>query len=192
MSLAEHVRILGRGPGRSRSLTEAEARDAMEIVLSGAAAPEAVGALLMLLRMKGETAEEIAGLAAGAQAGLPALPPVDLDWPSYAAGRSRGLPWFLLAARLVAMDGHRVLLHGWNGPRPEGARWPRPGRDPHGPHAGRHRLPAARDALARAVQAIDLARCSGPAILYQHGGADAQSRGARGPVSRGCSTPPTG
>ena len=115
MSLAEHVRTLGRGPGRSRSLTEAEARDAMEIMLSGAAAPEAVGALLMLLRMKGETAEEIAGLAAGAQAGLPALPPVDLDWPSYAAGRSRGLPWFLLSAKLVAMDGHRVLLHGWNG-----------------------------------------------------------------------------
>lgn len=38
-----------------------------------------------------------------------------LDWPSYAAGRTRGLPWFLLAARLVAGAGHPVLLHGWNG-----------------------------------------------------------------------------
>ena len=37
-----------------------------------------------------------------------------LDWPSYAAGRTRGLPWFLLAAKLVAQEGHSVLLHGWN------------------------------------------------------------------------------
>lgn len=119
MNLAPFVQILGRGPGRSRSLTQAEAREAMEIMLSGKTAPEAIGALLMLLRMKGETAEEIAGLAAGAVGGLPALPPVDLDWPSYAAGRSRGLPWFLLAAKLVALDGHRVLIHGVNGACPK-------------------------------------------------------------------------
>ena len=117
-SLSDHVRILGRGPGRSRSLTQSEAADAMRLMLSEAAAPEAVGALLMLLRMKGETGEEIAGLAGAARAVLPVLPGgpmVDLDWPSYAAGRTRGAPWFLLAARLVAQAGFRVLLHGWNG-----------------------------------------------------------------------------
>ncbi|MEJ6392699.1 glycosyl transferase family protein [Gymnodinialimonas sp. 2305UL16-5] len=116
MSLSDHVRTLGRGPGRSRSLTRNEAEDAMALMLSGKAAPEAVGALLMLLRMKGETAEEIAGLAHGAQANLPELGHVDLDWPSYAAGRTRGLPWFLLSAKLVAMAGHSVLIHGFNGP----------------------------------------------------------------------------
>ncbi|MGK7653265.1 hypothetical protein ACSQ76_12845 [Roseovarius sp. B08] len=116
MSLADHVRTLGRGPGRSRSLTREEARAAMRLMLSGNAAPEAVGALLMLLRMKGETPDEIAGLAEAAAGGAPALPLVDLDWPSYAAGRTRGQPWFLLSARLVADAGHRVLLHGWNGP----------------------------------------------------------------------------
>ncbi|MEX3017597.1 glycosyl transferase family protein [Gymnodinialimonas hymeniacidonis] len=115
MSLAPFVAALGRGPGRSRSLTQAEATEAMDIMLSGGAAPEAVGALLMLLRMKGETAEEIAGFAGAAQAACPALPRADLDWPSYAAGRTRGLPWFLLSARLVALNGHRVMLHGWNG-----------------------------------------------------------------------------
>jgi anthranilate phosphoribosyltransferase len=115
MSLAVHVRTLARGPGRSRSFTRDEAMDAMQLMLSGTAAPEATGALLMLLRMKGETADEIAGFAAAAQAVLPALDGVDLDWPSYAAGRTRGLPWFLLSARLVARAGHRVLLHGWNG-----------------------------------------------------------------------------
>lgn len=115
MSLSHHVRTLGRGPGRSRSLTQDEAFDAMSGMLAEGAAPEAVGALLMLLRMKGETAPEIAGFAAAAQAELPDLPDVDLDWPSYAAGRTRGAPWFLRSAQRVAEAGHRVLLHGWNG-----------------------------------------------------------------------------
>ncbi|MCV3272153.1 glycosyl transferase family protein [Roseobacter sinensis] len=115
MTLADYVRILGRGPGRSRGLTDSEAHAAMQLMLSGDAAPEAVGALLMLLRMKGETADEIAGFARAAQEDAAALPAVDLDWPSYAAGRTRGLPWFLLSAKLVASAGHRVVLHGWNG-----------------------------------------------------------------------------
>lgn len=113
MTLAPFVQILGRGPGRARSLTFDEAREAMALMLSQDAAPEAVGAILMLLRMKGETAEEIAGFAMAAQTALPELPRADLDWPSYAAGRTRGLPWFLLSARLVAQAGHRVVLHGW-------------------------------------------------------------------------------
>lgn len=116
MTLSDHVRTLGRGPGRSRSLTQEEAFDAMSLMLGAKAAPEAVGALLMLLRMKGETAEEIAGFAGAAQAVLADWPQADLDWPCYAAGRTRGLPWFLLSARLVADSGRRVLLHGWNGP----------------------------------------------------------------------------
>ncbi|PWR04522.1 glycosyl transferase family protein [Meridianimarinicoccus roseus] len=115
-SLADHVRTLGRGPGRARSMDRHEAADAMRLMLAPGAAPEAVGALLMLLRMKGETAPEIAGLAEAARSALPTLPQADLDWPCYAAGRTRGLPLFLLSARLVAMAGHRVLLHGWNGP----------------------------------------------------------------------------
>jgi hypothetical protein len=69
MSLALHVQTLGRGPGRSRALTDDEAADAMRVMLQGDAAPEAVGALLMLLRMKGETADEIAGFSRAAQAG---------------------------------------------------------------------------------------------------------------------------
>ncbi|TDL90901.1 glycosyl transferase family protein [Meridianimarinicoccus aquatilis] len=117
MTLAPYVKILARGQGRARGFTQAEADAAMTHMLAPDAAPEAVGAILMLLRMKGETAEEIAGFAAavrranrGAWTGArPAL-----DWPSYAAGRTRGLPWFLLAARLVADAGVPVLLHGWN------------------------------------------------------------------------------
>ena len=87
----------------------------MRQMLSGGAAPEAVGAILMLLRMKGETADEIAGFTEAAQAAIAPVAGVDLDWPAYAAGRTRGAPWFLQSARQVADAGHRVLLHGWNG-----------------------------------------------------------------------------
>ncbi|MFT6451958.1 MAG: anthranilate phosphoribosyltransferase [Halocynthiibacter sp.] len=107
---------MGRGPGRARSLTQAEAFEAMEIILSGQAAPEATGALLMLMRYRGEIPEEIAGFVQALRGSLdpwPGKAPA-LDWPSYAAGRTRGAPWFLLAAKLVARAGHSVLLHGWN------------------------------------------------------------------------------
>lgn len=116
MSLSDYVRILGRGQGRARSFTRDEAREAMTRMMRDDAPPEAVGAILMLMRMKGETAEEIAGFSEGARATLPdwrGTAPA-LDWPSFAAGRTRGLPWFLLSARLVAQAGAPVLLHGWN------------------------------------------------------------------------------
>ncbi|RYH00875.1 glycosyl transferase family protein [Salipiger sp. IMCC34102] len=123
MTLAPFVRILAPGQGRARGFTQEEASEAMTAMLAPEAAPEAVGAILMLLRMKGETADEIAGFAAAAQGALPgwtgARPA--LDWPSYAAGRTRGLPWFLLAARLVADAGVPVLLHGWNSHQADGA-----------------------------------------------------------------------
>lgn len=116
MTLAKYVQILGRGPGRSRDLTREEARAAMTLVLSGEAAPEAVGALLMLMRFRGETAPEIAGFVDAVHGQLGDWTTVGgaLDWPTYAAGRTRGEPFFLLAAKLVAQNGHSVVLHGWN------------------------------------------------------------------------------
>jgi len=111
------VAMLGRGPGRSRALTRAEAREAMGLVLAGQADPHQVGAFLMLLRYRGEDPHEIAGLveAARAAAGVPATEfAADLDWPSYGAGRTRAAPWFLLAALALARGGVRVLMHGSN------------------------------------------------------------------------------
>ncbi|MDT7951286.1 MAG: glycosyl transferase family protein [Acetobacteraceae bacterium] len=116
---ASYVRTLGRGPGRSRALTREEARDALGMVLRGETAPEQVGAFLMLLRYRGEAAEEISGLIEAARDAFEAGPPPDspavqLDWPSYGAGRTRGEPWFLLAALALAASGVTVLMHGSN------------------------------------------------------------------------------
>ena len=58
---AAYIRTLGRGPGRSRALTREEARAALAVVLRGEAAPEQVGAFLMLLRYRGEAADETRG-----------------------------------------------------------------------------------------------------------------------------------
>jgi anthranilate phosphoribosyltransferase len=114
---AGFVATLGRGPGRSRALTRAEAREAMGLVLAGQADPHQVGAFLMLLRYRGEDPEEIAGLVEAAREAA-ALPEegfsADLDWPSYGSGRTRGAPWFLLAALALARAGVRVLMHGSN------------------------------------------------------------------------------
>lgn len=114
MSLAPYVRIVAQGKGRARPLAQAEAEQAMGIILSGEAAPEALGALLMVLRLRGETDAEIAGFTAALRASSPNMPKADLDWPCYAAGRTRGAPLFLLSAKLVSQAGYKVALHGWN------------------------------------------------------------------------------
>ena len=114
---AGFVATLGRGPGRSRALTRDEARTAFGMVLRGEADPHQVGAFLMLLRFRGEDPEEITGMVEAARdhAGLGQLDlTVGLDWPSYGAGRTRGAPWFLLAALALARSGVAVLMHGSN------------------------------------------------------------------------------
>jgi anthranilate phosphoribosyltransferase len=114
------VRILGRGKSLTRSLTEAEAEQAMGMILDGDVLPEQLGAFLMLLRVKEESPEEMAGFVRAARRRF-AVPPqaarVDLDWSSY-AGKKRQLPWFLLAALRLAGAGWRVLMHGGEGHTP--------------------------------------------------------------------------
>lgn len=85
-------------------------------ILSGEVAPEVTGALLMLMRYRGENADEIAGFVDALRARTAPWQDVSaaVDWPSYAAGKSRGAPWFLISAKLLAMAGYPVLIHGWN------------------------------------------------------------------------------
>lgn len=110
---AEYVRILGKGRKGSTTLTLEQARTAMQMILSGEALPIQIGAFLMLIRVREETAEETAGFVMAARVLLekPLKPySVDLDWASY-AGKRRQLPWFLLSALLLAKNGVRVFLH---------------------------------------------------------------------------------
>jgi anthranilate phosphoribosyltransferase len=115
-AFAPYLKIVARGPTLSRSLDATEAEAAFGMILDGQALPMQVGAFLLVLRRRGETAEELTGIvrAARARLALPALPAADLDWPSYADAH-RQLPYFLLAAMLVSQAGVRVLMHGGPG-----------------------------------------------------------------------------
>jgi len=123
---AQYVRILGKGKTSSRSLTLDEARDAMSMIIAGDVEPVQLGAFLMLLRVKEESPDELAGFvmaartglqaqrdAALAEAGQPAIA-VDLDWSSY-AGKRKHYPWFLLAVKVLAARGVRIFMHGASG-----------------------------------------------------------------------------
>ncbi|PRX31946.1 Anthranilate phosphoribosyltransferase [Meinhardsimonia xiamenensis] len=114
------VAILGRGRTKQRHLTREEAREAMEMILEGRALPEQIGAFLMLLRLKEEAPEEMAGFVDATRATFrlpPAIPPVDVDWSSY-AGKRRQLPWFLLSVLTLVGEGVRVFMHGTEGHTP--------------------------------------------------------------------------
>lgn len=105
----------------SRPLSQDEARDAALQMFSGQASPMQIGALLLLLRYRGESAEEISGLIEGAQNAFVGKRPdftPDVDWSSY-ADRHRQQPWFILSALLLAENGIRILMHGVSGaPKP--------------------------------------------------------------------------
>ncbi|MES3041735.1 MAG: glycosyl transferase family protein [Pseudomonadota bacterium] len=123
---AQYVRILGKGKTSSRSLTLEEARDAMAMIIAGDVEPVQLGAFLMLLRVKEESPDELAGFVMAARAGLQAerddalakaaqsAIQVDLDWSSY-AGKRKHYPWFLLAVKVLAAQGVRVFMHGASG-----------------------------------------------------------------------------
>ncbi len=111
-----YLRDVVRGAKLGRTLSEAEAREAMAMILARQVAPEQLGALLAVLRYRKETPEELAGFVRAArEAAMPlAGAEVDLDWPSY-ADRHKQLPYFILAALVLAQNGVKVLMHGLEG-----------------------------------------------------------------------------
>ncbi|GHD18830.1 glycosyl transferase [Tianweitania populi] len=114
--LAKFVATIGAGAGRSRPLTVEEADEAFALILAGKADPIQIGAFLVVLHYRGVTAAELAGLvqASRRHIGAPDIGAgaVDLDWPAYLSPKASYEPWFLLAAKLVAQAGYRVLIHG--------------------------------------------------------------------------------
>ncbi len=114
---AEFIRIIGKGKNGSRPLTEEEAYRAMRMILRGEVEPVQMGAFLMLMRLKEESPDEVAGFVRATRdcITLPEdAPQVDLDWSSY-AGKRRHLPWFILSTLLLAENGTTVFMHGASG-----------------------------------------------------------------------------
>ena len=118
---AQYIQIIGKGPNLSRPLTEQEAQDAVTMILEGAIEPIQLGAFLCILRLREEVPAEGVGFVRAMRAAntLPQNPPtVDLDWPAY-AGKKRQLPWFLLAALLLAQNGIRICMQGTESHTPD-------------------------------------------------------------------------
>lgn len=117
----KYLRIIGKGRHGSRPLSREEARDALGMIIDGEALPQQVSAFFVLIRVREETPEEAAGFVEAIRARLPSSPrqpTASIDWGSY-AGKRRHPPWFLLAIKILAQQGERVLIHGIIGPSSE-------------------------------------------------------------------------
>lgn len=112
-AFAPYVRVLGRGKRGSRSFTRHEACHAMGMILRGEVEDVQLGAFLMLMRVKEESPDELAGFveAVRDQTRVPVGLTVDVDWSSY-AGKRKHAPWFFFSLLLLADSGLRVFVHG--------------------------------------------------------------------------------
>lgn len=118
----EYVRLLARGRKGSRDLTREEAKQAMTLLIQDKALPEQIGAFFMLMRVKEETSDELAGFAEACfdlwkfndQNGVGKTLSADIIWPSYAGKRRQPL-WYVLAIQLLNDAGYSILCHGASG-----------------------------------------------------------------------------
>ena len=99
------------------SLTEAEAQEAMRVLLAGEATPALTAAFLTALRIKGETVEELTGFARAMRAAALVVPLDASDRPvlDTCGTGGNGTSTFnisTVAAFVVAGAGVRVAKHG--------------------------------------------------------------------------------
>jgi anthranilate phosphoribosyltransferase len=65
---ARYIKEIGRGPNGARALTAEDTRALYTAMLDGRVADLELGAVLLAYRVKGETADELAAMLAGAHA----------------------------------------------------------------------------------------------------------------------------
>ncbi|WP_422016505.1 DNA-binding protein YbiB [Roseateles sp.] len=115
MDYASLIREVGRGARGARDLTREQAHDLFGAMLDGHVPDLELGALLIALRVKGESADELAGFLAAMQARTAPLaaPPgprtVLLPTLNGARKQANLMP---LVARLLAREGVPVLIFG--------------------------------------------------------------------------------
>ena len=120
--LAGHIKEIGRGRHAARDLSREDARALFAAMLAGEVPELQLGAILIALRVKGESLEELAGFAAACEASYPHFPPFVLSRPKHqqpipvvipSYNGARQLPNLVpLLALLLARDGVPVLVHG--------------------------------------------------------------------------------
>ena len=115
MAIASYLKEIGRGKDGARALTREQAADLMGQLLDGRLTDLEIGAFCLAMRIKGETAEEMAGFLDATESRLNALPastntPV-VVLPSYNGARRLALLTPLLAL-LLAREGLSVWVHG--------------------------------------------------------------------------------
>jgi anthranilate phosphoribosyltransferase len=114
MAIAKYIKEIGRGKDGARALTREQAQDLFGQVLDGAVSDLEIGAFCLAMRIKGETAQEMAGFLDATYQRLqpiPAAPRPLVVIPSYNGARKLPLLTPLLAL-LLARQGLRVLIHG--------------------------------------------------------------------------------
>src|SRR6266496_1416310 len=97
-----------------RSLSESEAEAAFELIMSGNATPSQIGALLMALRVRGETVDEITGAARIMRAKALTIdaPPGTIDTVGTGGDGSGSFNISTASALVVAGCGVPVAKHG--------------------------------------------------------------------------------
>ncbi len=98
-----------------RDLTRAEARSVMNEIMAGEATPAQIGGFLVALRLKGETADEIAGCAEGMRDHVVPVQPHSEDLVDTAGTGGDGGKTFNIstaAALLASAAGAHVAKHG--------------------------------------------------------------------------------
>ncbi len=113
---ARFIKEIGRGKDGARSMSRSDARDLYAAMLEGRVSDLELGGILLAMRIKGESVEEIAGFLDAAEASIEKIPapsglyaPVII--PSYNGARQMANLTPLLAL-LLAREGVPVLMHG--------------------------------------------------------------------------------
>ncbi len=116
LAAARFIKEIGRGKDGARSLTRDDARTLYSAMLDGRVSDLELGAILLAMRVKGESVEEIGGFLEAAEASFTPLQAPAGDYapvilPSY--NGSRHMPNLTpLLALLLAREGVPVLMHG--------------------------------------------------------------------------------
>jgi anthranilate phosphoribosyltransferase len=114
MGISHYIKVIGRGKDGARAISRAQAADLFGQLLDGTVTDLEVGAFCLAMRIKGETAEEMAGFLDATHQRLHRLPDnghTTVVLPSYNGARKLPVLTPLLAL-LLARQGAAVLVHG--------------------------------------------------------------------------------